>query len=215
MSHLPDIGLTQFKRGTGLSAEALNRNFALLLEAIETAMRTALTPDSAAVGNEVAIAGHEDRIARLEHMVTLHARQRNEKEWAPMAHLGAVMQMVLELRGPVSDRADRLLAAQAEARTIHDDLARRIARLEQQPEAATQEDFTALAQDHARLREKEHMLLAQVHAVRAETTALTKMAMGRARQRNEVEYATMAHLGAVVVMVKDIQKLLDEYGIIR
>lgn len=204
MAHLPPIGLKVWAKNERLSAADLNRNFAALLDAVDIVMNAALMPDGVGVQNEIALAEHRDRIARLEGMVQLHARQRNEKEWAPMAHLGAVMQMVLELRGPVSERADGLLAAQAEARTQHDNVARRVARLEQQPESATQEDFTALAQEFQRIAAKEHMLLAQIIALRHEVGLLRKMAMGHARERNEIEYATMAHLGAVLQMVKDL-----------
>lgn len=204
MAHLPPIGLKVWAKNDRLSASDLNSNFQALLDSVEIVMGAALMPDPVGVGNEVAIASHGARLAALERMVQLHARQRNEKEWAPMAHLGAVMQMVLELRGPVSERADGLLAAQKEARTQHDELTTRVARLEQQPEAATQEDFAELAQEFRRIAAKEHMLMAQVIALRHEVGLLRKMAMGHARERNEIQYATMAHVGAVVQMVKDL-----------
>lgn len=104
MSHLPDISLKTWRPGEGLSAASLNDNFAALRGLIEVAMVAALTPDVAAVGNEVAIARHDQRIAALEHLTSLHARQRNEREVTPLAYTAMVMQQVRELR----ERLERL-----------------------------------------------------------------------------------------------------------
>lgn len=208
MSHLPNIGLKQFKRGQGLAAADLNDNFNALLGLIETAMHAALSPDPVAVQNEIGLDVLDQRVRGLEHLTSMHARQRNEREWAPMAHLGAVVVQLNALRRDLQASVARLDAACASVSAMHDDMGRRLQRLEQRPEAATKEEHDELFKEHKRIAEKEHMLLAQVNATRQEVGLLRKMAMGRARQRNEVEYATMAHLGAVVVMVKDLAKRL-------
>lgn len=210
MSHLPDLKLTTFERGKPLAAAELNHNFALLLGAIETAMVTALSPDPAAVQSEVHIAAHARRLDTLERLQLMHDRQRNEKQWAPLAHVAALMQLMLEIRGPLSDRADELLAAQGEARTQHDGLARRVQRLEQQPEPASREDCEALAKEVTRLSLFEHNLLVQVHALRRETHTLIEMAKGHARQRNEMEYAPLAVAGHLLQRVKDIEARLPK-----
>jgi hypothetical protein len=205
---LPNIGLKTWGKGDRLSAEQLNHNFAALLGAIEICMVAALSPDQSSVQNEVALAAHATRLDTLERMQLMHDRQRNEKQWAPLAHVAALMQLMLEIRGPLSDRADELLAAQGEARTRHVEHDRRLARLEQQPEPATREDCEALAKEVQRLSLFEHNLLVQVHALRRETHTLIEMAKGHARQRNEMEYAPLAVAGHLLQRVKDIEARL-------
>jgi hypothetical protein len=208
MSHLPNLGLKTWGKGDRLTAEQLNANFVALLGAIETCMHTALSPDPASVANEVAIAGHANRLNTLERMLQMHERQRNEKAWAPLSHVAALMQLMLEIRGPLDDRAGKLLAAQEEARGQHDNLARRLQRLEQQPEAAMAEDFRALAQEFQRIADKEHMLLAQVIGLRHEVMHLTNMAKGHARNRNEMEYAPLSTVGHLLQRIREIEARL-------
>lgn len=171
-------------------------------------MVAALTPDQAAVGNEVAIAHHDARLAALEHLTSLHARQRNEKEWAPMAHLAMVMQQVRDLREPVQQAQAQLMAAHVRTEGMHADHAARLVRLEQQPEAATREDHDALFKEHLRVAEKEHMLLAQVIALRHEVGVLHKLAVGHDRLANRMEFAPMATVAHLLQRIMQLEQRL-------
>jgi hypothetical protein len=210
MSHLPDIKLPTFKPGTPLRAADLNDGFTAVLNLLEIAMATALTPDPAGVGNEVAIAHHDQRIAALEGLVAMHARQRNEREVTPLAYTAAIMQQVRELREPMQDAQRQLLAAHAEIKGAHESLGRRLARIEQQPDPASQEDHDALFKDHQRLMELEHTLLAQVIAVRHELGVVTKMAAGHDRLANRMEFAPLATVAHLLQRVMDVEKRLEE-----
>lgn len=197
MAHLNGRALQTWKRGDGLTADALNSNFATLADRIEHAMATALMPDPAAVGLEMSLGDIKKRLATVEYMLTLHARQRNEREWAPLSHLGALVVMVNDLQRKLEEAVLRLDQMHASLGSDHLDLDRRLARLEQQPEAATEEAFAALVRDHKRVALKEHMLLAQIIALRHETRILRELALGHDRLANRKEYAplsTVAHL---------------------
>jgi len=129
MGQLPDLQLVEFKRGTSLSAQSLNANFVALLNLAQTAVTLALTPDEAITGVEQRMGALERRLTALEAMTNMHARQRNEKEWAPLAHVGAVL-------------------------VLARDLERRLARLEQQPPTASQEDHDSLLKELANLAQR-------------------------------------------------------------
>ena len=210
MSHLPDIALAKFEAKKPLRAEDLNRNFAILLGAIEVCMHAALSPDAATNANEVHIAAHGDRLDMLERMQMMHERQRNEKAWAPLAHVAALMQLMLEIRGPLDDRARELLAAQDEARGQHDDLARRLQRLEQQPEPALAEDFQALAKDCDTIAQKAHIALTQAVALRQEVGQLRKLALGHDRLANRMEYAPLSTVGFILQRIREIEARLPD-----
>lgn len=209
MSHLPDIALRTWKSGQGLAAADLNANFAALLSLIETVMHAALTPDPAGVANEVRIGNHEERISALEALVTMHARQRNERELTPLAYTAAVMQQVRELREPVLEAAGRLEQAHAHARTLHQSHAQRLARLEQQPEAATAEAHDVLAAAHAALAEKVTVTLAQAIALRHEVAVLHKMAAGHDRLANRLEFAPLSTMGHLLQRIMELEKRLE------
>ena len=208
MSHLPDIALPIFKAGTGLRAADLNAGFTALLNAVEIAMHTALSPDPAGVANEAKLADHEQRVAILEDLVQMHARQRNEKEWAPLSHLGAVLVRVMDLQRSVEEAVARLDAMHAELKGSHEGLWRRLARIEQQPEAATKEEHDSLFNEHQRIAEKEHMLLSQVVALRHETMLLREMTMGHDRLANRMEYTPLSTAGHLLQRIMEIEQRL-------
>lgn len=208
MSHLPDIALKTWKRGDGLAAADLTANFEKLLGLIDICMHAALTPDPAARALEPKLSAAEERLDRIEQMLAMHARQRNEKEWAPMAHVAGVMQLVQTLIGPMRDHAERLLAAQHKAQTLHDDLERRLARLEQHPDYALAEDHAGLAQAHRALKTQADMTLGQATALRAELMYLRKLQEGNERLRNEKQYMPLATGGALLQRIMDIEKRL-------
>jgi hypothetical protein len=206
MSHLPDIKLPTFKAGAPLKAADLNAGFTALLNLIEVAMVAALQPDPAGVGNEVKLANHAHRIDALEGLVAMHARQRNERELTPLAYTAAVMQQVRELREPVQETGKKLLRAHARAEALHDGQHERLSRLEQQPEAATQEAHNSLVQEHHKLAQTERMLLAQVIALRHEVGILREVAMGHDREANRREYAPMATVAHLLQRIMELEK---------
>lgn len=197
MAHLNGRSLQSWKKGEGLAAADLNSNFDILAERIETTMARVVMPEPAVVDLEMRHAAVAQRVQRLEELTNMHARQRNEREWAPLSHVGALVVLVNDANRRMEDACRRIEEMHAGLGVEHEDLDRRLQRLEQQPDAAAQEDFAVLSRDHDRLALKEHMLLAQVIALRHEVTLLREMAMGHARQRNEVEWtplSTTAHL---------------------
>lgn len=209
MSHLPDIKLHVWEPRKPLAAADLNANFGKLLSLIETAMVTALQPDPAGVGNEVKLGDHAHRIALLEKLVAMHARQRNERELTPLAYTAAIMEQVRELREPIHEAQDQLRRAHAHAQTLHDTHERRLQRLEQQPEAATAEEHHALVKRCGDLAEKLTMTLAQTIALRHEVGILHKLALGHDRNANRREYAPMATVAYLLQRITDLEKRLE------
>lgn len=209
MAHLNGQTLKTWKKGDGLTADALNGNFATLADRIEHAMATALMPDPANVALERRLHEVNLRLEALEHLTSLHARQRNEREWAPLSHVGALVVMVNNLQRKLEEAVARLDQMHASLGVDHDDLDRRLARLEQQPEAADKESFGALVRDHKRVALKEHMLLAQIIALRHETRILRELALGHDRLANRMEYAPLSTVGHLLQRIAEIEKRLD------
>lgn len=205
MAHLNGHNLTTWGKGDQLRAIDLNGNFATLADRIEYAMATALMPDPAAVSLEMQLAAQAKRIEALESLTSLHARQRNEKEWAPLSHLGALVTLVNQACRQLEEATRRIDETHAGLAVDHDDLNRRIARIEQQPDSASHEDFTVLARDHERLALKEHMLLAQVIALRHEVRVLRDLASAKDRVANRLEFAPMSYVGFILQRIKEIE----------
>jgi len=160
-------------------------------------MAQALMPDPANTDLQMRMRAIVERIGRLEDLTNMHARQRNEREWAPLSHLGALVTMVNEVNTKFEAACRRIDQMHAGKAIEHEDLNRRLQRFEQQPDSAAQEDFAALARDHERLALKEHMLLSQIIALRAEVRIVRELALGHDREANRKEYAplsTVAHL---------------------
>jgi uncharacterized protein YdcH (DUF465 family) len=208
VAHLNGHALTTWGKGDQLRAADLNQNFAALADRIETAMATALLPDPANVSLEMQLRGMAERIAALEHLTSMHARQRNEREWAPLSHLGAVLVRLNDMQRQVENAISRIEKLYAGLAVDHDDLHRRILRIEQQPEAAPKEDFTALKLDHDRVALKEHMLLAQIIALRHEVKILRDLALGKDRVANRLEFAPMAYVGHLLQRIREIEERL-------
>lgn len=205
MGHLNGPQLKTWRKGDGLGATDLNGNFAVLADRIERVMAQALMPDQANVALEMRLRGLAERIEALEGLTTMHARQRNEREWAPLSHVGALVQMVNEVKRQMEGTCRRIEEMQAALSLDHDDLHRRIARIEQQPDAAREEDFTALARDHERLALKEHMLLAQIIALRHETRILRELTLGHDREANRMEFAPLSTVGHLLQRIMALE----------
>ncbi len=213
MAHLNGHALKAWDKGDQLRAIDLNANFAALADRVEAAMAQALQPDPANVALEMRLAAQQRRIEALEALTTMHARQRNEREWAPLSHLGALVVMVNEAREKFDHAVARLDEMHVALGSDHDDLHRRLLRIEQQPEMADKESFAALAGDHERLALKEHMLLAQIIALRHEISILRDLALGRDRVANRLEFAPMAYVGHLLERIRGIEARLPEVSV--
>lgn len=213
MAHLNGHSLTRWSKGDGLTADALNGNFAALADMAHAAMAQAMMPDPAAVGLEMALGRLAERVTALEHLTAMHARQRNEKEWAPLSHLGALVTLVNNAQRNLEDAVRRIDETHAALAVDHEDLHRRLLRIEQQPDAAAKEDFVVLAGDHERLAVKEHMLMAQIIALRHEVSILRELALGRDRQANRLEFAPMAYVGHLLERIRGIEARLPEVSV--
>lgn len=205
MAHLNGPALKTWKKGDGLGATDLNGNFGILADRIERVMAEALMPDPANVSLEMRLATQAKRIEALEHLTAMHARQRNEREWAPLSHVGALVVMVNNLQRKLEKAVARLDQVHASLGVDHDDLDRRLARLEQQPEAADKESFGALVRDHERVALKEHMLMAQIIALRHETRILRELTMGHDRQANRMEFAPLSTVGHLLQRIMALE----------
>jgi len=205
MAHLNGQALQTWNKGDSLTADALNANFQIIADRLERVMAQALLPDAANTDLQMRMRAIVERIGRLEDLTAMHARQRNEKEWAPLSHLGALVTMVNEVNRRFEDACRRIDEMHTRRGVEHEDLDRRLQRFEQQPDSASEEDFIALARDHERLALKEHMLLAQVIALRHEVGLLRQMAMGHARNRNEIEYAPMSTVGHLLSRIMKLE----------
>lgn len=208
MGHLAGPALTKFEKGQPLKAADLNANFLILLALLEGVALEARTPDPVVVGLEADTSALEHRIAALEQLTAMHARQRNEREWAPLSHVGAILTMVNDLRRDMEKAVCALDAIAAEITHERGNHERRLARLEQHPDYALQEDFAPLKADHDRLALKEHMLMAQVIALRHETMLLRQMTMAKDRVANRLEFAPMSYIGHILQRLNAIEAKL-------
>lgn len=203
--HLNGPELKTWKKGDGLGATDLNGNFAILADRVERVMVQALMPDAANVALEMRLRALTERIVAMESLTAMHARQRNEREWAPLSHVGALVTMVNNLQRKLEEAVLRLDQMHASLGVDHLDLDRRLARLEQQPEAADKESFGALVRDHKRVAQKEHMLLAQIIALRHETRILRELTMGHDRAANRMEYAPLSTVGHLLQRIMALE----------
>ena len=208
MAHLNGQALQTWNKGDSLTADALNANFQIIADRLERVMAQALLPDAANTDLQMRMRAIVERVSRLEDLTAMHARQRNEREWAPLSHLGAVLVRVADLQKSVEDAVARLEKAHAEIIATHDRQHVRISRLEQQPEAASVEAHNELAYLHADTMQKAKMALGQAIALRHEITILRALALGHDRQANRLEFAplsTVGHLLQRIMALENVQ----------
>jgi len=206
MGHLPDHNLCVWRTGEQLTAEALNGNFAILRADAERALSQALTPDPVVVALEMRLGRLEARLDRVEGMLEMHARQRNEREWAPLSTLGGVLQRVDGLQQSVEAAVARLEEMFGTINDIHDDQQGRLARLEQQPEAATLAQFSKLEILHEDTAKKARSSLAKATALQRETADVRRIAEGHDRIANCREYAPLAALGQLLERLEKLEQ---------
>lgn len=206
MGYLPDNGLTVWGQGDQLTAQALNDNFLRLKEYAEQAVTIAMSPDVAVVRLEMRLAGIDERLDRIEQLLAMHERQRNEKEWAPLAHLGGVLQRLDGLQSLVEASVARLEEAHSAAQAMHEDQHRRLARLEQQPEMATAEAHGKLVKAHRKSARQASLALGQAVGLRQEVAETRRIAEAHDRVANRLEFAPMATMAALLERIMRLEE---------
>jgi chromosome segregation ATPase len=205
VGHLPDNGLAVWGRGDQLTAEGLNGNFATLREYAERALTEARMPDPAVVHLEMRLNRIDERLDRIEQLLAMHERQRNEKEWAPLAHLGGVLQRLDGLQAMTEAAVARLEEAHAEAQAMHEDQHRRLARLEQQPEPATADAHGKLVKQHRKAARQASLALGQAIGLRQEVAHVRTLAEAHDRVANRLEFAPMATVAALLERIMRLE----------
>jgi hypothetical protein len=198
MAPLNGHKLQRWDKGDQLAAQDLNGNFAMLYDMAASAMVRAQQPDPAAVGLEMAQERLAKRVAALEHQTAMHAHQRNEKQYVPLSHLGAMVTMVNDLRGEVETAIRRTDQTHAALNVDHDDLHRRLLRVEQHPDTPSKEAFAVLVSDQEDVALELQAALAQIVELRHEVGILRDLALGRDRVANRLEYAPLAYVGELL-----------------
>lgn len=206
MGYLPDNGLTVWGQGDQLTAQALNDNFLRLKEYAEQAVTIAMSPDVAVVRLEMRLAEIDERLDRIEQLLAMHERQRNEKEWAPLAHLGGVLQRLDGLQSLVEASVARLEEAHSAAQAMHEDQHRRLARLEQQPEMATAEAHGKLVKAHRKSARQASLALGQAVGLRQEVAETRRIAEAHDRVANRLEFAPMATMAALLERIMRLEE---------
>lgn len=209
MAYLPDNGLVVWEQGDQLTATGLNRNFATLKGYAEQALTQALMPDAAVVRLEMRLNEIDQRLERIEALLAMHARQRNEREYATLAHMGGVLQRLDGLQRLTEEAVAKLEATFLATDAMHEDQHRRLARLEQQPEAATAEEVRKLRAAHRTSARQASVALSQAIGLRQEVSHVRKIAEGHDRIANRLEYAplaTVAHLHERLVRLEAQEK---------
>lgn len=206
MGYLPDNGLTVWGQGDQLTARDLNDNFLRLKEYAEQAVTIAMSPDVAVVRLEMRLAEIDERLDRIEQLLAMHERQRNEKEWAPLAHLGGVLQRLDGLQRMTEDAVARLETAHAAAQAMHEDQHRRLARLEQQPEMATAEAHGKLVKQHRKSARQASLALGQAVGLRQEVAETRRIAEAHDRVANRLEFAPMATMAALLERIMRLEE---------
>jgi chromosome segregation ATPase len=174
MGHLPDTSeLIQFKRGDPLIAENFNWNFALVHGWAETAMAAAKAPDTLTVEVAATLAPLTRRVTALERREASSERQRNERQYVPLAAHGALVRQMGEIAGPLRQAAAELQAECGTQRAAPEPMERRLAALEAQ-EQPSMEAFQAVQAGLAKARAEAAIAVGQAVAVRKEMAGLRK-----------------------------------------
>lgn len=148
MSYIEQPALYELKDRQPISASGVNANFRTVVELIGTAVMTVRTPGAIINGLEVKVADLEQRTKILENLSAMHARQRNEPQYAPLSSLGAVLMRVDALQRSVEDAVVRLEKALAAAESLSANQHARLAALEARPAMASRHEVLDLAQLH-------------------------------------------------------------------
>lgn len=197
MSNLREVSFYRLARGKEIHAQGVNENFMLLYQLIGEVARMVRTPEPVVTALEKHVIELAGRLDSVENLSQLHARQRNEKEFAPLASVGALLVRMNQLQEHFDAAVKKLEHMAAELLVTHDDHEFRLKRLEEyeHPTIAQHEELEAAitkATEYARIA------LQQSTELRRTTNALTKAlaspAPDRALNRTDPQMAYIGHI---------------------
>jgi hypothetical protein len=122
---------------------------------------------------------------------------------------GYAEQALMRALTPDPAAVARLEEACEAIQAMHEDQHRRLARLEQQPEAATAEDLKRLRSAHRKSARQAALALGQAIGLRQEVSHYRTLAEGHDRLANRLEFAplaTVAHLLERLMRLEEAQK---------
>lgn len=180
MGHLPAPTLHKWASGDRLFADQLTHNFGALHGLVEAAAALAVEPDRNGAEALQRVTNAETRIAALERYNRSTPRERGEKQWAPLAAFGELVQQVSRLRDPMDQAIQHLRADVRRRRAAEQALGDRIAAVETRPAPPPAPSLAAF-----------RMLSAELDAARAEAQALreqiAQLRTDLAAQREQAE----------------------------
>jgi hypothetical protein len=116
MGHLPEHAkLVQWKSGDPLAADALNWNFALVHGWAETAMAAAKAPDTLTLEAAATLAPLTRRVTALERREASSERERNERQYTPLAAHGQLLRHLDMLHKEIAALRKQVQALEARA----------------------------------------------------------------------------------------------------
>lgn len=197
--------LTTWKTGDQLRAPDLNGNFLVLYEMVIEALAASRMPDPANVALEMKTGRLAQRVEGLEKLTSLQAHQRNEPQYVPLSYLGSMITMVNDLRQEVEKAILRIDQLHASLGADHDDLHARLARVEQYPDAASEEEFSVLSREYKGTAVDLRRACAEIVELRHEVKTLTDWMTGTNQRVNRVEYAPLAYFAEVLKRIEALE----------
>lgn len=199
--------------GDSLQASDLNANFLLLLGLIGTATAEARQPDEIAETVCAWSVEADERLEALENHAKGTERERNLRQYAPLALIGSLQRQIAALSGPIQQECERLRAEIATQRQSEGHVAARVTALEDRPHPATAptvEQFAALQKELKQAQAEARTAFGQVAGLRAELAALRKLVTDPDRgTQNKRLYAPLAAVGQLLHRIAAIEARLD------
>lgn len=194
----PDFYLVE--KGKQISASGLNGNFRKLAELLLELQISERTPAPVVVDLEVALAKLEERTKTLEKLSAMHERQRNEREYAPLSSVGALLVRMNQLQERFDEAVKKLEQMTGEIIVTHDGHEDRLKTIEARGELATVEQLNGFLEELDKAREYARLALQQSTELRRTTNALTKAMASPSPDRalNKPEFAPMAYIGHIL-----------------
>lgn len=186
--------------GKPISSSGVNDNFREIMGHIVDQSIALRTPAPVVVDLEVALAKLEARTKTLEELSALHARQRNEREYAPLSSVGALLVRMNQLQERFDEAVRKLEQMAGEIIVTHDGHEDRLKTIEAKGELATVEQLNGFLEELDKAREYARLALQQSTELRRTTNALTKAMASPSPDRalNKPEFAPMAYIGHIL-----------------
>lgn len=206
MSNIREVSFYRLARGKEIYAQGVNENFAVLYQLIGEVARMVRTPEPVVTQLEKHVIELADRLDSVENLSALHARQRNEKEFAPLSSVGALLVRMNQLQEHFDAAVKTLEHLTGELLVTRDGQEARIKKLEQHPHPTMAQHEELLAQV-TKAVEYARLALQASTELRRTTNALTKALASPAPERalNQPQYASMAYIGHILQRLKALE----------